>query len=112
MGSWRRSGRRSGRTPASCAPWSSPRCWGSRMDAAEWGSCRFRARRGGERRRGRGGGGLRSPAAGGRGGVGGGPRAGGGGGGAAAGVLVGVLPFTIGDSTSRLPVWQLATIVI
>ena len=32
--------------------------------------------------------------------------------GAAAGVLVGVLPFTIGESTSRLPVWQLAAIVI
>ncbi|HLM69269.1 MAG TPA: hypothetical protein VK358_17145, partial [Longimicrobium sp.] len=32
--------------------------------------------------------------------------------GAAAGVLVGVLPFTIGESTSRLPLWQLAAIVI
>lgn len=32
--------------------------------------------------------------------------------GAAAGVLVGVLPFTIGESTSKLPVWQLAAIVI
>jgi len=32
--------------------------------------------------------------------------------GAAAGVLVGVLPFTIGESTSKLPLWQLAAIVI
>ena len=32
--------------------------------------------------------------------------------GAAAGVLVGVLPFTIGESTSRLPLWQLAATVI
>lgn len=32
--------------------------------------------------------------------------------GAAAGVLVGVLPFTIGESTSKLPVWQLAALVI
>ncbi|HEX8671758.1 MAG TPA: hypothetical protein VF710_07705 [Longimicrobium sp.] len=32
--------------------------------------------------------------------------------GAAAGVLVGVLPFTIGESASKLPLWQLASIVI
>lgn len=32
--------------------------------------------------------------------------------GAAAGVLVGVLPFTIGESASRLPLWQLAAMVI
>jgi hypothetical protein len=32
--------------------------------------------------------------------------------GAAAGVLVGVLPFTIGESASKLPLWQLAAIVI
>jgi hypothetical protein len=32
--------------------------------------------------------------------------------GAAAGVLVGVLPFTIGESSSKLPLWQLAAIVI
>ena len=32
--------------------------------------------------------------------------------GASAGLLVGALPFTIGDSTSRLPVWLLPAIVI
>jgi hypothetical protein len=32
--------------------------------------------------------------------------------GAATGLLVGVLPFTIGESTSRLALWQLAAIVI
>jgi hypothetical protein len=32
--------------------------------------------------------------------------------GTVAGLLVGVLPFTIGESTSELPLWQLAAIVI
>ena len=32
--------------------------------------------------------------------------------GAVAGVVVGVLPFTIGESTSQLPVWMLAAIFI
>jgi hypothetical protein len=32
--------------------------------------------------------------------------------GAAAGLLVGVLPFTIGESTTELPLWLLATVVI
>jgi hypothetical protein len=32
--------------------------------------------------------------------------------GAAAGLLVGALPFTIGESTAEIPLWQLATVVI
>lgn len=32
--------------------------------------------------------------------------------GAAAGLLVGVLPFTIGESTTELPLWLLASVVI
>jgi hypothetical protein len=32
--------------------------------------------------------------------------------GGAAGLLVGVLPFTIGESTSEIPLWLLATVVI
>lgn len=32
--------------------------------------------------------------------------------GAAAGLLVGALPFTIGESTTELPLWLLATVVI
>ena len=32
--------------------------------------------------------------------------------GAVPGLLVGVLPFTIGESTSKLPLWQLAAIVL
>jgi peptidoglycan/LPS O-acetylase OafA/YrhL len=32
--------------------------------------------------------------------------------GAVAGLLIGVLPFTIGESTSKLPVWLLAAMVI
>ena len=32
--------------------------------------------------------------------------------GAVAGLVVGVLPFTIGESTSKLPLWQLAAIVL
>jgi nitrate reductase gamma subunit len=32
--------------------------------------------------------------------------------GAAAGLLVGVLPFTIGEATTEIPLWQLAAMVI
>lgn len=32
--------------------------------------------------------------------------------GAVAGLMVGVLPFTIGESASEIPLWQLATVVI